>query len=248
MNKLNRTMSAVLSAYLAQTMHAVQQPATEQPKEPVKQPIPAGSAEFSFHFRTEKLRDEVGGIIGEGKKLPTIKAILPVPSDEDLINFIAANGKEAQFLRDVVSEAIETAARGQINEYREDNKNVEVITADVLDLSKLTFSAIANTPKKDRAAPEIPEEVFNTFFEDYKTVMVASGKEAVRVQKHIVLFKAQFRTCKFDKPALSVLRDSLNLYAAKTENMEDNAQVFELLLNKVEKYLKAEEKNLVGAL
>lgn len=234
-------MTSLLATYLGMTMMA------EQTTAVAATPIPAGSKEFLYHFRTEKVRDENGNILGEGKKLPEFKVILPVPTTEDILNFIAANGKEAQFLQDVIYEAIKNAGRGQINEYRENNPD-KPVTADVLDFSKLTFTAIANTEPKDRAAPEIPEEVWTTMFEDYKKVLVATGKEAARVAKHIVLFKAHFRTCKFDKPALSVLRDSLNLWAAKTENMEDNKEVFEFLMNRVEKYLKADEKNLVAAL
>ncbi len=209
--------------------------------------IPAGSKDFSFNFRTEKIRDEKGEVIGEGRKIPEFHAILAVPTDSDLLDYIASNGKEAEFLRDVVYEAIKTAARGQINDFREANADAP-LTADILDLSKLTFAAIAAMPKESRAAPEIPEEVWNSFFEDYKQVLVSTGKEPARAAKHVILFKSHFRTCKFDKPALTVLRDALNLWAAKTENMEDNKDVFEFLTNKVNKYLNAEEKNLVGAL
>ena len=211
-------------------------------------PIPAGSKEFSFHFRTEKIRNESGEAIGEGKKMPTFKAILPVPDATQLLDFIASGGKELEFLNDVIYDAIQDAARAQINEYRENNPNAEALTADVLDLSKLTFTAIANMPKESRAKPEIPEELFNTFFEDYKNVMVAAGKEPTRVAKHIVMFKSHFRTCKFDKAALGILKDNLNVWAAKTENMEDNKDVFEFLVNRADKYLKAEERNLVAAL
>lgn len=207
----------------------------------------ANTKEFVFHFRTEKVRDENGNVIGEGKKLPEFKAILVTPTDEEIINMIAANGKEADYLREVINGAIYSAARGQINDYRESNPDKD-ITADALDLSKLTFSAIANTPKESRAAPEIPEEVYNSFYEDYRKVLVASGKELNRVNKHIVLFKAQFRTVRFDKPALTVLQDNLNLWAAKTEEMEDNKEVFEMLTNKLTKYLNAEEKNVAAAL
>ena len=112
----------------------------------------------------------------------------------------------------------------------------------------MTFTAIANMPKSERGAPDIPDEVWNTFFEDYKNVLVSTGKEVQRVAKHVVLFKSHFRTCKYDKPALSILKDNLNLWAAKTEAMEDNAECYQFLTDRLDKYLKAEEKNLVGAL
>lgn len=211
------------------------------------QVIPEGTKEFTFTFRTEKIRDEQGNEIGEGPKTPPVKVILPFPSDEDMINFLGSQGKEAEYIRDIVYEAIKAQGRGQINEFVKENPD-KPVTADILDLSKLTFSAIANTPRESRAKPEIPEEVFNTFYEQYKTDMLAAGKEVNRVQKHIALFKTQFRTCKFDKPALQILKDNLNLWAAKTEAMADNVDVFEFLTTKVDRFLKAEEKNLVAAL
>lgn len=221
-------------------------PNVETAPKPAEVPVPAGHAKFSFHFRTEKIRNEKNEVIGEGKKHPEVEAILPVPSDEELINFIAEGGKEKEFLKEVVYDAIKLAARVQINTFREENPDI-VVTPNIFDLKKLTFTAIANMDKRDRAA-EIPEEVRASFYEDYKSVLVALGTAPEKVNKHIVLFKSEFRTCRYDKPALNVLKDRLNLYAAKTENMEDNADVFGMLMGKIEKYLKAEEKNLVAAL
>lgn len=208
--------------------------------------VPEGFKKFTFHFRTEKLRDEKGEVIGDGKKLPNLEAILPVPSETDLIDFLAKPGKERDYLMEVVSDAIGVAARGQINTFREEHPN-DLVTPDILDLSKLTFTAVANTDKRDRAV-EIPEEVMNTFFADYKTVMLALGIEEVRIAKHIALFKNQFKAARYDKPSLNMLKDRLSMYAAKTENMDDNEQVYGMLTGKLDKYLAADEKKLIEAL
>lgn len=220
---------------------------TEVTTQEVKPTVLEGSATFSFNFRTEKIRNEQGEVIAEGKKVPPVSVILPVPSNIDLINMLGAGGLEARYLSEVVYEAIKAAGRGQINEFIEANPD-KPVTADVLDLSKLTFSAIANTPKESRAKPEIPEEVKNTFYEDYKAVIVASGKELKRALNHIIHFKSEFRALKYDRPSLNALRDNLNVWAAKTENMNDNTEVFEFLMTKVDKYLAAEPKNLVASL
>lgn len=227
-----------------------QAPATGQvvvaEQKPAEPPVPPGHVAMNFHFRTEKIRNEKGEEIGTGKKHPDVKMILPIPSDEQIIDFIVANGKEAAFLREVIADSIKLAARGQINEYREANPD-GVVTPAIFDLTKLTFSAVAAMEKADRAT-DIPEEVFNSMFEDYKQVLSGLGTPPERIAKHIVLFKNQFRVARYDKPALNILKDRLNLYAAKTENMEDNKEVFELLVNKIDKYLKADEKKLVEAL
>lgn len=212
----------------------------------VEVPVPAGHRKFTFHFRTEKLRDEKGEVIGEGKKLPNVEAILPVPTESELIDFLATPGKERDYLLEVVSDAIGIAARGQINTFREEHPN-DAVTPDILDLSKLTFSSIASTDKRDRAV-EIPEEVMNTFFADYKSVMTALGIEDVRIAKHIALFKNQFKAARYDKPSLNMLKDRLSMYAAKTENMDDNEQVYGMLTGKLDKYLAADEKKLIEAL
>lgn len=218
---------------------------TSQPQ-PAAPAVPPGHQAFTFHFRTEKIRNEAGETIGEGKKLPDVTVNLPIPSDEEIINFIAQGGKEAEYLREVIADAIKLAARGQINSFREENPEATV-TPDVLDLSKLSFSEIAKLDKRERAV-DIPEEVWNSFYEDYRATMTALGTDPQKVNKHIVLFKSQFRTARYDKPALGVLKDRLNMYAAKTENMADNSDVFGVLTSKLDKYLKADEKNLVNAL
>lgn len=218
--------------------------AAQAAAKPAPIPVPAGHFGANFHFRTEKIRNEKQEVIGEGKKNPDVSVHLPEPSDEDLINYIATGGKEKDFLKNVVREAIKAAARVQINTFREENPEA-IVTPSVLDLSKLTFAHVATL---DAPAPEIAEEVWTSFYDDYKAVLVALGTAPERIQKHIVLFKSQFRTCRYDKPALGVLNDRLNLWAAKTENMDDNAECFKVLHDKLEKYMKAEEKNLVAAL
>jgi hypothetical protein len=222
------------------------QPTTEVTTQEQRPELPPNHVEMKFHFRTEKIRNEKNEVIGEGKKHPEVKAVLPIPSKEELIDFIAAGGKEYEFLQEAVQDQIKLAARAMINDFRDNNPDKEV-TPDVFDLSKLTFTAIANMDKRDRA-PEIPEEVWNAFFEDYKAVLTQLGQAPERVQKHVVLFKSQFRTARYDKPALSILKDRLNMWASKTENMEDHEDCFNVLNNKLDKYLKADEKNLVEAL
>lgn len=217
-----------------------------QESKPVEAPVPAGHVAMNFHFRTEKLRNEAGEVIGTGKKHPDVKINLPVPSDAELVDYIAANGKEAAFIRELVADSIKNAARGQINEAREAAPEATVTPA-TFDLSKLTFSAVAQLEKADRAA-DIPEEVYNSFFEDYRTVLTALNTPPERIAKHIVIFKNQFRQARYDKPALNVLKDRLNMYAAKTDNMEDNKEVWDVLINRLEKYLKADEKKLIEAL
>lgn len=210
---------------------------------------PEGTKAFTFNFRTEKLRNEKGEVIGEGKKHPDVKAFLPVPSVTDVVNFLAEGGKAAELVMDSVIDVIYKAARGQINDYRESNPDKQV-TPDIFDLSKLEFHYIANQPKSERGGVDISDEAWTAFFEAYKPVIMATGKSEDRVMKHVALFKNQFRTIKNDKPALALLKDQLTLWAANAgeEAMAEHADAYNVLITKADKYLKQEEKNVIDAL
>ena len=55
---------------------------TEQQAAPA--PGTATSTQFSFFFRTDKVRDDEGKVIGAGRKHPDVKAVLPIPTYADL--------------------------------------------------------------------------------------------------------------------------------------------------------------------
>ena len=216
--------------------------------------VPAGHESMNFSFRKEKVRDSEGKDIGETKKIPSFQVPVPVPSDEDVINWLAEGAsapdaekpKEYKLLREMISDLIKNAGRLQLNSFREENPDA-VVTPTALDFSKMTFTAIASTERRERA-PEIAEEVFNSMYEDYKATMLALNVPAEKINKHVVLFKNQFRAARYDKAALKFMQERLNMYAAKTENMEENADVYALLQGKLEKYINADEKNLINAL
>lgn len=214
--------------------------------------IPTGfktSAEFNFFFRTDKIRDNEGKVIGNGRKHPDVKAVLPVPTYEQMIAFLQSGGKEAELMLEALVDQIDRAARQQINEYREE-KGLDVdFTPTMFDLDKLTVTAIANTPRGERGGPAISDEDWTAFLEDYKQVMVnVVGYEAKKVDLALMHFKVQLRRIKNDKAAVQKLLDLLNVWASKSENLEDHTACYEDLSKRAAKYLKAEEKNVSEAL
>lgn len=214
--------------------------------------IPIGSKtnqEFNFFFRTDKIRDNEGKVIGNGRKHPDVKAVLPVPTYEQMIGFLQQGGKEAELMLEALISEIERAARQQINDFREE-KGLDVdFTPTVFDLSKLTVTAIANTPRGERGGPAISDEDWTAFLEDYKHVMVdIVGYEAKKVDLALMHFKVQLRRIKNDKAAVQKLLDLLNVWASKSENLEDHTACYEDLSKRAAKYLKAEEKNVSEAL
>jgi hypothetical protein len=216
---------------------------------PAIPPGTATSGEFSFFFRTDKIRDDEGKVIGTGRKHPDVKAVLPVPTYAQLIEFLQQGGKEAELLLDAAKAEIERAARAQINDWRENNAPDANFTPTNFDLSKLSITSIANTPRAERGGAAISDEDWTAFLDDYSHVMVhVVGYEEKKVKLAMMHFKVQLRRIKNDKPAVQKLLDLLNVWASKTENLEDHMACYEDLTKRAAKYLKAEEKNVAEAL
>lgn len=218
----------------------------------VTTPVAVGTAtskEFSFFFRTDKIRDDEGKVIGTGRKHPDVKGVLPIPTYADLIVFLQQGGKEAELLLEAATDQIDKAARQQINDWRENNPADANFTATAFDLSKLTLTAIANTPRGERAGATISDEDWTAFLDDYAHVMVhVVGYEEKKVKLAMMHFKVQLRRIKNDKAAVQKLLDLLNVWASKTEALEDHMACYEDLTKRAGKYLKAEEKNVSEAL
>lgn len=221
--------------------------------ETVKAPeIPVGqrtNQEFSFFFRTDKVRDNEGKVIGTGRKHPDVKATFPIPTYQDMIALLQQGGKEAELMHEALIAEIDRAARNQINDFREE-KGLDVdFTPSMFNLDKLSITAIANTPRGERGGPAISDEDWTAFLEDYKTTMVEKvGYDPKKTALAQVHFKVQFRRIKNDKAAVTKLLDLLNVWATNTENLEDHAAVYEDLAKRAKKYLTAEERNVSEAL
>lgn len=204
---------------------------------------------FGFFFRTDKVRDDEGKVIGTGRKHPDVKAVLPIPTYAELIESLQEGGKVAELILDAVTAEIDRAARAQINEWRETNGLDKDFTATAFDLAKLDIAIIAATPKGERGGAAISDDDWTAFLEDYKHVMVhVVGYEEKKVNLAIMHFKVQLRRIKNDKAAVQKLLDLLNVWATKTENLEDYTACYEDLTKRAAKYLKAEEKNVSEAL
>ena len=225
-------------------------PGTENTAAPA--PLPFGKTTtqaFSFHFRTDKLRDDEGKVIGTGRKHPSVEAVLPIPTFNQLIEHLQAGGKEAELILDGVVQLIDAAAREQINNWRESNGLDKDFTATAFDLGKLSLTAIANTPKAERAGAAISDEDWTAFLADYTHVMTQIvGYDANKVKLHVTHLKVKLARMKNDKPSVKKMLEFLNVWAAKTEAMDDHVSCYEELVKRATKYLNAEEKELANAL
>lgn len=207
-------------------------------------PIPA---KMKFNFKTRAIRDEEGKEIGRSKKQPSVECELPVPSHDEVVTFLSApESKEASLVMSAVQTLIYQAARDQFDEIIEafGDDDSKTVAADMLDLSRLDLTYIANLPPSSRAGTALTEEDWKSFFEDYVTVMVAAtGKEVDRVMKHVELFKKPTKA-KANKEVLQLLVGQLDIYLANTQNAEDNSDCAVRIRDKYERWSKEPEKTV----
>jgi hypothetical protein len=214
----------------------------------VVKPIQSEMKEAVYHFKKEKIKDASGAVIGEGKKLPSVKVSVPVPTAEGILEIVQAGGKELEYLLTLVKEGVIAAGRNLVNQIREKSPESE-IKPEAIDVSALAWSVIANIPQAERRGLGITDEDWDTFSADYRAIMPkVTGKDTDRIEKHLQHFKKKFYMCRNDKKALGILQDMLNLWASNTSSMEDNEDVYEYLKNRVETLLQEEEKVLAEAL
>lgn len=202
-------------------------------------------AQMKFNFKSRIVRDEEGKEIGRTKKQPSVTCELPVPSHDEVINFLtSADSKESALIMSGVQDIIYQAAREQFDEIIEafGDDESKTVAADMLDLSRLDFSFIANLPPSTRASSAPSEDDWKAFFEDYLAVMVAAtGKEEKRIVNHIDLFKKPAKA-KANKEVLALLVSQLDIYMANSANIEEHANCAGRIRDKYDRWSKEPEK------
>lgn len=218
-----------------------------QPVAPII-PVKSDTKEVLFHFKKEKIKDAEGKVIGEGKKLPSLKLSIPVPSAEGILDIVAAGGKGLELLQEALQDVVFVQSRNLINEIRVKSPEAE-IKPEQISIDQLAWNFIATLAPAARRGLGISDEDWEEFFTDYRNIMpTVTGKDKERVEKHVALFKSKYQRCRNDKKALKVLQEMLELWASHTTAMEDNTAVYEYLKERVETLLKEEEKILAEAL
>lgn len=211
-------------------------------------PLPVEGKEVTYHFKKEKIRDADNKVIGEGKKHPSVKKVVPVPTAEGILKIVEAGGKDLEFLQELMRDAIQDFGRIQINALRDKGTDVE-IKPEMIDDSQLAWSVIANAPRGEKRGLGISDEDWNDFAADYRAIMPgALNKDKDRIEKHVQLYLKKFSACRNDKKALQVLKNSLDVWAANTSQMEENQTVYEYLNERLDTLLKEDEKVLADNL
>ena len=217
--------------------------------------VPPGHKLFTYYFKETTVKDEDGKEIGKVKGQPEVKVAVPVPSIEEVITYLAAadGTKEAKvrdLIMDQITDALFLAGRAQINEFKDGDAKKEFTAAD-MDLSKLSLQAIAETPKGQRGAWSPSDDDFKSFNELYTQVLVHKvSYDPKKTKTHTDHWKNGMAKVKSNKPVVGKLSEFLTVFAAncEEEDMKEVEQTYTWLVNRANKYMKAEEKDFLQAL
>ena len=87
------------------------------------------------------------------------------------------------------------------------------------------------------------------FCEDYADIMLNEVQyDPKKVANHCELFKKGCAKLRTNKKALGMLRDVMAVYASKTKSMDDHQQVFGWLDGRIDRWIKAEERDYSEAI
>lgn len=192
--------------------------------------------EVTLNFRKDAL----------GFKRPPIAFKVPRPSIEGLVNIIEKGGAELELVFDSMLATQQAQLRALVNELIEAGANV---TADVIDIAKLSWEYLASMPAKERASSVPTKELFDAFVVDYVAVMPeATGKPVEKVKLAAKIFSGKLAAVKTNKAMLAILQGQLDIWFEKTEKAEDLQEVYSYLAGKMVDLLAAEDNLTADAL
>lgn len=185
--------------------------------------------DFTFHFKKDKL----------GNKRPSVELKLPVPSVEGIIEILNKGSKELELLQDAIYDVIRSQAAAIVSED-------EKISQATFPVANILWSAIANMPKADRRSSAISAELWEAFAKDYIEVMPGvTGKSVEAVTNATVVYLKKFSIVKTNKDVIGKLKEQLGLYMEHSKNVEQFAEILELLVGKADSYLNANDVELL---
>lgn len=193
--------------------------------------VPAVSlVEMKFRFKKDKM----------GNQRPTVELKnVPVPNENYVVTILEKGGKELKLLLEVMAGTVRSAAAAIVSDD-------EKITAENFPMEKVSWEAIANQERAERAT--ISQETWEAFAKEYLEIMPAlTGKTPDQLGNAIQVYLKKFAIVKTNKPVLSKLRDQLTIFVENTKNGEDFADILELLQGKLELYLNSNDVELLVA-
>lgn len=205
-------------------------------KTPILLNVPEGmtnvvATECNFFFRKDKETDT---------KRPTVTLALPFLTVDAIVDiFSQGDAKQINLVLDSCNQQIVAQARAMVND-KED------ISQENLDLTKLSWEAIANLPQAERRGGGIAKEVWEDFFKDYAVTMKeTAGKDDEQLERHVAILSKKFGTVRSNKKVLAAFNTFLDQYAAGTKELESFSECVDFLKTKIDTFLKADDAALL---
>ena len=186
--------------------------------------------EMKFRFKKDKM----------GNQRPTVELKnVPVPNENYVITILERGGKELKLLLEVMAGTVRSAAASIVSDD-------EKITAENFPMEKVSWEAIANQERAERAT--IAQETWEAFAKDYLEIMPAlTNKSPEQLGNAIQVYLKKFAIIKTNKKVLEKLKEQLTIFVENTKNGEDFADILELLQGKLELYLNSNDVELLVA-
>jgi len=186
--------------------------------------------EMKFRFKKDKM----------GNQRPTVELKnVPVPNENYIITILERGGKELKLLLEVMAGTVRSAAASIVSDD-------EKITAENFPMEKVSWEAIANQERAERAT--ISTETWEAFAKEYLEIMPAlTNKSPEQLGNAIQVYLKKFAIIKTNKKVLEKLKEQLTIFVENTKNGEDFADILELLQGKLELYLNSNDVELLVA-
>ena len=175
-----------------------------------------------------------------GNQRPTVELKnVPVPNENYVITILEKGGKELKLLLETMAGTVRSAAAAIV-------ADDEKITAENFPMEKVSWEAIANQERAERAT--ISQETWEAFAKEYLEIMPAlTNKSPEQLGNAIQVYVKKFSIVKTNKKVLEKLKEQLTIFVENTKNGEDFADIIELLQGKLELYLNSNEVELLVA-
>ena len=122
------------------------------------------------------------------------------------------------------------------------------IVAGTLDVSKLSWNAIAKIPRTGRAGG-IAKEVWEAFAADYQAVMPeATGKDPAKVANAVKILLNKFATIKTAFPVIDLMVQQLSIYMEVSKDAALYSQCVTFLVKKADELKNVTEEDLLANL
>lgn len=186
--------------------------------------------EMKFRFKKDKM----------GNQRPTVELkSVPFPNENYVITILEKGGKELKLLLEVMAGTVRSAAASIVSDD-------EKVTAENFPLEKVSWEAIANQERAERAT--ISTETWEAFGKEYLEIMPAlTNKSPEQLSNAIQVYLKKFAIIKTNKKVLEKLKEQLTIFVENTKNGEDFADILELLQGKLELYLNSNDVELLVA-